>query len=52
MRTEKNVSVSKNPSVSLSLYIGAFAGLAGYVGLCGTYAAVLAVDTVTATSIQ
>jgi hypothetical protein len=35
--------------VCLSLYIGAVAGRVGQVGLCGTYAAVVAVDTVTNT---
>jgi hypothetical protein len=33
----------------LSFYIGAVAGPAGKVGFCGTYAAVVAVDTVTST---
>jgi hypothetical protein len=35
--------------VCLSLYIWAVAGTAGQVGLLGTYAAVVAVDTVTNT---
>jgi hypothetical protein len=38
----------KNVSVCLSI-IGAVAGRAGQVGLCGTYAAVVAVDIVTNT---